>query len=78
MILYNYALERKIRDMNFSAVLHGADPKELGVKDSAPKEKDLVFGDPKDYANMTDEEKAELTKKMKKKFFRWAKVKEDG
>ena len=63
--------------MKFSAILHGADPKELEDKErpSARKESNLQFGDPAEYANMTEEEKKVISDKMRKKFFTWAGVK---
>ena len=77
LVLHEHAMDRKIRDMKFSAVLHGADPKELEDKKYPEKtsKNNLVFGDPADYKNMKEEDKKELSDKMKKKFFSWAKVK---
>ena len=67
--------------MKFSAVLHGADPKDLEGKEMpSPKavKDNLLFGDPADYANMPEEEKKELSEKMRAKFFRFAGVKDNG
>lgn len=73
-------MDRKIRDMKFSAILHGADPKSLEDKEYPDiKTKDnLLFGDPAEYEKMNEEDKKELTRKMKKKFFAFAGVKENG
>jgi len=76
LILYEHAVDRKIRDMKFSAVLHGADPKDLEDKQysSATKTDNLLFGDPAEYAKMSKEDKEALTKKMTNKFTKWAGV----
>jgi hypothetical protein len=80
LILHEHAVERKIRDMKFSAVLHGADPKEMEDKEyTVTKAKDnLMFGDPADYEKMSEEEKKALSSKMMKKFSSWAGAKKDG
>lgn len=80
-LLYEYAVERKVREMKFSAVLHGADPKEIEDKEMpSPKtiKDNLLFGDPADYANMPEEERTRLSEKMRAKFFKFAGVKDDG
>lgn len=63
--------------MKFSAILHGADPKDLEDKDfeSVNHKKDLLFGDPSEYENMSDEEKKEISDKMMAKFTKWSKEK---
>ena len=64
--------------MKFSAVLHGADPKAIEDKEipsSKTLKSNLQFGDPADYANLSETEKKELTEKMKGKFMKWAGVK---
>jgi len=73
-------MDRKIRDMKFSAVLHGADPASLEDKEELFKttNDNLVFGDPADYEKLDEEEKKKLTDKMRKKFFQFAGVKENG
>lgn len=58
--------------MQFSAILHGADPKEFEEKEEQVS-KGFLFGDPKDYEKMDEKTKKELTDKMKNKFMRWAK-----
>lgn len=70
-------MDRKIRDMKFSAVLHGADPKDLEGKEmpSKARKDNLLFGDPEEYKNMGEEERNELSAKMMNKFSKWAKVK---
>ena len=80
MVLHEHAVDRKIRDMKFSAVLHGADPKDMEDKEYAPavRKDNLLFGDPAEYAKMDEEEKKALSEKMKKKFFAWSGVKKDG
>lgn len=80
MVLHEHAVDRKIRDMKFSAVLHGADPKDMEDKEYAPvsRKDNLLFGDPAEYAKMSEEEKKILSEKMKKKFFAWSGVKRDG
>ena len=80
MVLHEHAVDRKIRDMKFSAVLHGADPKDMEDKQysSTTKSDNLLFGDPAEYAKMDEEEKKVLSEKMKKKFFAWSGVKKDG
>lgn len=80
LVLYEHAMARKIRDMKFSALLHGADPKDLEDKEyEAVERKDnLLFGDPAEYAKMSEEERKEISDKMEKKFQSWAGVKKDG
>jgi hypothetical protein len=73
-------VERKIRDMKFSAILHGADPKELDQKEYPGRDPEgyksnLLFGDPADYANMSEQERKALSDKMMTKFTKWAGVK---
>jgi hypothetical protein len=77
MVLHQYAMDEKIREMKFSAILHGADPKDLEDKKITDvKRKDnLLFGDPQDYAKMDEKSKKELSDKMKAKFMKWAQVK---
>jgi len=73
-------MDRRIRDMKFSAILHGADPKELENKTDSPKvvKDNLLFGDPVDYKNMSEEERKDLSDKMRKKFMSWAGAKKNG
>ena len=80
MTLYEHAVDRKIRDMKFSAILHGADPKDLEGKELSPSvaQENLLFGDPKDYEKMSEEDKKDLSDKMKKKFMSWAGVRKNG
>lgn len=75
--MFEHATVRKIRDMKFSAVLHGADPKELDGKDfeSVNHKKDLLFGDPSDYEKMSEEDRKELSDQMMTKFTKWSKEK---
>lgn len=81
LVLFEHAVERKIRDMKFSALLHGADPNDLEDKEyeSVTTKKDnLLFGDPAEYKKMNEEERKEISDKMEKKFKGWAGVKKDG
>jgi hypothetical protein len=80
MVLHEHAVDRKIRDMKFSAVLHGADPKDMEDKEmgAVVRKDNLLFGDPAEYAKMDEEEKKVLSEKMKKKFFAWSGVRQDG
>ena len=74
-------MDSKVKDMKFNAVLHGADPKDLEDKnyDSVKNTKDnLMFGDPAEYSNMTDEERKVLSDKMMNKFIKFAKGKDNG
>jgi hypothetical protein len=66
--------------MKFSALLHGADPKDLEGKELSPEvaRENLLFGDPADYAKMSDEDRKDLSDKMKKKFMTWAGAKKNG
>lgn len=74
MVLYEHAIERKIQEAKFNALLHGADPKELDKKEEFLERKEnLLFGDPEEYKNMSDEERKKLTNKMRSKFIKWAK-----
>jgi hypothetical protein len=69
MVLYEDSIDRKNQDMKFLAILNGADPKELGGKESGKStESGLLFGDPAEYEKMTKEKREELTKKMMAKF----------
>jgi hypothetical protein len=72
MILYEHSMDRKVRDMKFSAILHGADPKELNDRETiaTTNEKTLLFGDPAEYGNMSFEKRKELSDKMRGKFGR--------
>lgn len=57
------------------AILHGADPKGFDEMEqtSEKRTKSLLFGDPADYVQMGEEERKELSDKMKKRFMLWAK-----
>jgi hypothetical protein len=74
MLLFEHAAERKVRDLKFNAVLHGADPKDLEDKDYEviERKENLLFGDPAEYAQMSEEEREQLTEKMEGKFKKWA------
>jgi len=72
LLLYEHALDRKIEDMKFSAIMHGADPKEMEADSPKASKGDMLFGDPKDYKNMSEQDRKDLSDKMKKKFMGWA------
>ncbi len=80
-MLHEHAIRRKEEDTRFLAIIHGADPGKL-TDEEIPKtetlKNNLLFGDPKDYANMNETDKKELTEKMMNKFGSWAKVKRNG
>ena len=47
--------------MKFTAVLHGADPKELEKKGEVEDRKNnLLFGDPEEYKNWSEEDKNKI------------------
>jgi hypothetical protein len=74
MILYEHYMERKLQDLKFNAILHGADPKELGDKvESEDRKENLMFGDPKEYEKWSPEERKKISDKMLNKFTKWAK-----
>lgn len=62
--------------MKFSAMLHGADPKSLEDKKMSSVKKDnstnLLFGDPEEYKNWSEEKREEVSSMMMKKFVNWA------
>jgi len=63
--------------MKFSAILHGADPKDLEDKDYeiVERKENLLFGDPAEYEKMSEEDRKELSDKMMTKFKKWSKEK---
>jgi hypothetical protein len=71
-------MDQKIEEMKFSAVMHGADPKEMKMDSSKSSGDNTLFRDPKDYEGMSDQEKKDLSDKMKKKFMGWAGAKKNG
>lgn len=74
MILYEHAMERKVQDLKFNAILHGADPKELEEKgESIERKNNLMFGDPEEYKDWSEEDRNKATEKMLGKFGKWAK-----
>lgn len=75
--MFEHATVRKIRDMKFSAILHGADPKDLEDKDyeTIERKENLLFGDPAEYEKMSEEDRKELSDKMMTKFKKWSKEK---
>lgn len=60
--------------MKYNAVLHGADPKDLEDKEFevVDRKEKLLFGDPAEYANLSEEERNRLTEQMESKFTKWA------
>lgn len=77
-MLYEHAMDQKIEEMKFSAVMHGADPKEMDMDSSTSSKDTSLFRDPKDYEGMSEEEKKEISDKMRKKFMHWAGAKKNG
>lgn len=64
--------------MKFHAAIHGVDldkKKEEGWVEPKEVKQDLLFGDPADYDNYSEEEREKLTKKMMSKWGRWASTK---
>jgi hypothetical protein len=76
--MYNYSNERRMEEFRFIASVHGVelDGDSSGETTKIEPTEKLVskglFGDPADYAKMTDEQKAEATNNMMKKFRGWA------
>lgn len=75
--LYEFKLKEDEDNLRFQAAIHGA--KLTGVSQKAPQEVPKtgdevvpLFGDPKDYDSMPQEEREELTKKMMGKHKVWA------
>jgi len=69
-MMVEHATKRKIKDMEYNAILHGADPKEFHKEEDVKE--NLLFGDPQEYSNLSEAEKEELTRKMENKFKKWA------
>jgi len=72
--LYEYKLKEDEDSLRFQAAIHGAKLKESG----RPSSKDNLgrpvpmFGDPKDYESVSQEEREEMTQKMLGKHKVWA------
>ena len=72
--LYEYKLKEDEEHLRFQAAIHGAKLKETGqvsAKDNLEKAVPM-FGDPKDYELLSQEEREEMTKKMMGKHKIWA------
>ena len=72
--LYEYKLKEDEEDIRFQAAIHGAKLKEFGQ--TSPKNNlnkaVPMFGDPKDYESLSQEEREEMTQKMMGKHKIWA------
>jgi hypothetical protein len=72
--LYEYYLKEEEAALRFQAAIHGAKIKETGpptTKDNLDKSVPM-FGDPKDYESLSQEEREEMTAKMMGKHKLWA------
>jgi hypothetical protein len=74
--LYEYKLKEDEEHLRFQAAIHGAKLKEAG-QSFAPSGDNLkrpvpMFGDPKDYESLSQEEREEMTEKMMGKHKMWA------
>ena len=60
--------------LRFQAAIHGAEMKETGQSSTKDNLKKAVpmFGDPKEYESLSQEEREEMTKKMMGKHKVWA------
>lgn len=66
----------KLEDMKFEAILHGANPKELG--EGKKSSGDMLFKDPAEYEEMTEKERKDLSDKMRSQLMSWAGAKKNG
>ena len=82
-VLYSCAMKRANEEREFQMALRGFDPKSASSssnnKEAAnqsqkqPQHQDMpIFGDPKEYEHMTQEEKDQLTQKMMCSHKKWA------
>lgn len=68
-VLYDHAVKRIEYEHRFQAAIHGIDLSESSEEKIKTEVKQgVVFGDPKDYKDMPQEERQELTKKLMAKF----------
>lgn len=56
-------MERQYEERKFFAAIHGIDVSDKDEKNKG-NEEEVLFKDPKEYENMTPEEREELTKRM--------------
>ena len=79
--LYRFVGEKDYEDRKFQAALQGVDLDkvvrgEVGVSSSpSTSATPFRFGSPEDYADLTEDEKQELTDQMRNKHSFWVKVK---
>lgn len=65
-LLHEHSTKRKNENFKFLAAIHGIDlDKEKGTETTKSSSNTLEFKDPSEYEHMTDEEKEELTLRMK-------------
>jgi hypothetical protein len=74
--LYEYKLKEDEEHLRFQAAIHGAKLKEAGRAPTSSKDNlgkaVPMFGDPKDYESLSQEEREEMTEKMMGKHKIWA------
>lgn len=71
--LYEYKLKEKEEDFRFQAAIHGAKLKGSSQAGASSEGGAVpMFGDPKEYESMSQEDREELTKKMMGKHKIWA------
>ena len=73
--LYEYKLKEDEEHLRFQAAIHGAKLKETGRAFSSEDNLNAtvpMFGDPKEYESLSQEEREEMTKKMMGKHKLWA------
>jgi hypothetical protein len=76
--LYESAQDREYADFKIMAAMHGAkiedNPKPKSLKEAVRSNDDsaMLFRDPKEYEQLSDEERAVLTLKMKTHWEGWA------
>lgn len=70
LCLFEQYQERQMQERRFLAAIHGINlDKEMNKK---KKESSFMFGDPKDYAKMSKEEREKKTQEMLGKHKAWA------
>jgi hypothetical protein len=62
-VLASHADKREYEEFKIQAALHGAEIKDKPSFEK-PENDDLLFRDPKEYENLSEEERKELTDKM--------------
>ncbi|MFW6121407.1 MAG: hypothetical protein ACOC80_10990 [Petrotogales bacterium] len=75
-VLFEETEKRRLEEFKLLGKLLGAEFKDDGSKNTQKSESENkgvpLFGDPKQYENMTQEQKEELTKNMMNKHKQWA------